>query len=262
MRKLYILSFLALAGIAKSQWSLTGNASTTAGTNYLGTKDAKDLVFKTNNLEAARIVSNVYQTFIVGTVKPSPQAGYKFYVTGKSAFNGSTIFTNPDNAIPAGSNLIYGYYSDVVADVNLLNLETTTSESVSPDSRFIVKSNGNVGIGTTNFSCSTCNGYRLFVRDGIRTEKIKVDVASTAGWADYVFATDYKLMPLYEVERYIDENQHLPEVPSAEEVVANGLDLKEMTTLLLKKIEELTLYTIDQQKQIDQLKKMIITEKK
>ncbi|MCA6069359.1 hypothetical protein JI747_019505 [Chryseobacterium sp. RG1] len=122
---------------------------------------------------------------------------------------------------------------------------------------------GKIGMGTENVNCSTCNDYRLFVREGIKTEKIKVDIAASNGWADYVFKKDYKLMPLKEVEHFINNNGHLPEVPTTEEAIKNGIELKEMNILLLKKIEELTLYSIQQQKNIEeQNKRMEILEKK
>lgn len=68
---------------------------------------------------------------------------------------------------------------------------------------------------------------------------------------DYVFEPDYKLAPLSEVEAYTQENKHLPEVPSAAEIEKGGLDLTQMNFTLLKKVEELTLHAIAQQKQIE-----------
>ncbi len=121
---------------------------------------------------------------------------------------------------------------------------------------------GKIGIGTENVNCSTCNDYRLFVREGIKTEKIKVDIAADNGWADYVFKKDYQLMPLKEVEYFINSNGHLPEVPSTEEAIKNGIELKEMNILLLKKIEELTLYSIQQQKKIEELTLHTLQQKK
>jgi len=74
-------------------------------------------------------------------------------------------------------------------------------------------------------------------------------------WPDYVFAKDYNLMPISEVEQFITENQHLPGVPPAAEVEANGMNLGEINIILVQKVEELTLYIIQLQKQIDELKK-------
>jgi len=84
----------------------------------------------------------------------------------------------------------------------------------------------------------------------LRATKMNVDVK---WWADFVFDADYELKSLAEVEAYILANKHLPNVPSEEEVLANGLDLGEMQAIQQQKIEELTLYIIQQQKQIDAL---------
>jgi hypothetical protein len=99
------------------------------------------------------------------------------------------------------------------------------------------------------------SGYKLYVEEGILTEKVKVAVASSPAWADYVFANDYKLKPLSEVEAYVKENKHLPNIPSASELVKDGLNLGEMQALQMKKIEELTLYLIEMKKEIDTMKK-------
>ncbi|HXC04612.1 MAG TPA: hypothetical protein VNZ86_07650, partial [Bacteroidia bacterium] len=71
-------------------------------------------------------------------------------------------------------------------------------------------------------------------------------------WADYVFASNYKLPNLMEVEKYYKLNSHLPEVPSEKEIKEKGVDVGEMNKVLLKKVEELTIYLVEQQKQIDQ----------
>lgn len=81
--------------------------------------------------------------------------------------------------------------------------------------------------------------------------------ASTAGWCDYVFAPDYKLMSLGQLERYIQKNKHLPGVPSEKEVYDNGIAVTEMLQIQMKKIEELTLYTIQQQKEIEELRALL-----
>lgn len=113
-------------------------------------------------------------------------------------------------------------------------------------------STGQVGIGTsylTNFSADAAS--KLFVEGNIRARKVKVDVAT---WPDYVFHRSYKLRPLAEVKKFIEANNHLPEVPSATTVKKEGIDLGENQAVLLKKIEELTLYIIAQQQELDILK--------
>jgi hypothetical protein len=113
---------------------------------------------------------------------------------------------------------------------------------------------GKIAIGTIPI---TPGGYRLFVDQGILTEKVKVAVAGSAQWADYVFAHDYNLMPLNEVESFIKSNRHLPGVPSAADMVKEGNDLGRTDAKLLEKIEELTLYIIAQQKEIAELKQSV-----
>ncbi len=98
-------------------------------------------------------------------------------------------------------------------------------------------------------------GYRLYVADGVLTEKVKVAVKSTNDWSDRVFDASYRLRSLNEVDTYIQQNKHLPGVPSAEEVVKEGVDVGQMQAKLLEKVEELTLYVIELKKQNDALTK-------
>ncbi len=93
--------------------------------------------------------------------------------------------------------------------------------------------------------------YKLYVEKGILTEKVKVALRSGMDWADYVFADNYKLMPLKEVESFVKENKHLPGIESSEELRANGLDLADMQRKQMEKIEELTLHLIQQHKTIE-----------
>jgi hypothetical protein len=114
--------------------------------------------------------------------------------------------------------------------------------------------NGNVGIG-----CQDTKGYKLAVAGNAIFTKVTVKALP---WADYVFNTDYRLRPLSEVEQYIKEHHHLPEVPGADEVEKNGIDVGDNQATLLKKIEELTLYVIEQNKKIEELQREVKTLKK
>lgn len=108
-----------------------------------------------------------------------------------------------------------------------------------------IRNDGKVSIGLDPTVATTFNGdYKLYVDKGIITEKLKVALKNTADWADYVFADDYKLMPLDKVSAYVKEHKHLPGVPSAEEVHKSGIDVATMDAKLLEKVEELTLYMI------------------
>jgi hypothetical protein len=108
--------------------------------------------------------------------------------------------------------------------------------------------NGNIGIGTT-----TTGSHRLAVEGSIGAREIKVEAN---GWSDFVFYDDYKLPTLKEVENHIKEKGHLKDIPSAKEVEKEGFFLGEMDAKLLQKIEELTLYTIAQEKKIKELESL------
>lgn len=107
---------------------------------------------------------------------------------------------------------------------------------------FRVTESGNVGIGTT-----TTGSHKLAVEGSIGAREIKVEAS---GWSDFVFENSYELRTLEETEKFIAANNHLPEIPSEEEVTENGINLGEMDAKLLQKIEELTLYMIDLNKQV------------
>ena len=112
----------------------------------------------------------------------------------------------------------------------------------------LVKANGsgNVGIGTSVIP----SGYKLAVAGKIIAEEVVVKLQSN--WPDYIFEPDYNLMPLQKVEQFVRTNKHLPGIPSATEVKKDGLSMGEMQNKLLQKIEELTLYMIEQGKTINQ----------
>ena len=117
----------------------------------------------------------------------------------------------------------------------------------SPDKLYI---NGNVGIGTANPTS------KLTVAGNINSREVKVTV--DAG-ADFVFENNYNLLSLDAVDKFIKENKHLPEIASADEMKKEGINLSEMNIKLLQKIEELTLYTIEQQRNTEKLTKVIET---
>jgi hypothetical protein len=100
-------------------------------------------------------------------------------------------------------------------------------------------------------------GYNLLVKGGILTEKVKVALAQPGtDWADYVFEPEYKskMMSLEEVEKFTLKNKHLPNVPSADDMVKNGLDVSQTSKMFMEKIEELTLYMIELNKEVKALK--------
>lgn len=124
-----------------------------------------------------------------------------------------------------------------------------------------IKLNGKVGVGYGFGSYPTDAGgvdvsaYNLFVKGGILTEAVRVSLESA--WADYVFEKNYDLKPLSEVEQFIIDNGHLPNVPSAKQVKEQGIDLGEMAKIQQEKIEELTLYIIELNKKLEAQEKKI-----
>ena len=110
-----------------------------------------------------------------------------------------------------------------------------------------IKMMGRVGINTDNNFTGNYD-YALAVKGGVLTSEVYVKEVDE--WHDYVFSEDYHLISLDELENYIMSQKHLPDVPSGNEVMDKGYNMADMDGALLKKIEELTLYTIDLQRQL------------
>lgn len=124
-----------------------------------------------------------------------------------------------------------------------------------PDQSLIsMSAKGLMHIGPNlNRSQAPSDGYYLYVEKGIRSERVKIDIAADNGWADYVFEGDYPLRSIDDLAQYISENGHLPGIPSAQEVSQEGLDLAQANKQLLEKVEELSLYVIQLNERIKDL---------
>lgn len=114
--------------------------------------------------------------------------------------------------------------------------------------------NAKLGQVYTRINPNTNSKYASDINGTIHAKEVKVDLN---GWADYVFRKEYQLPTLQDVEKHINEKGHLPNIPSENEVMKNGVNLGEINVKLLQKIEELTLYSIEQNKKIEQLIKDI-----
>jgi hypothetical protein len=152
--------------------------------------------------------------------------------------------TAPSSKLDVAGVIRYGNNSSSIGSLSY-GTELITLEALSSNTSiaFIPSGTGNVGIGTTTPK------EKLSVNGKIRAKEIKVE---TTNWPDYVFAKSYPLPTLQETEKHIKEKGHLPGIPSAEEVKANGIDLGTMNAKLLQKIEELTLYLIEMKKESTQ----------
>jgi len=189
--------------------------------------------------------------------------GYKSGNLSNSTYDNTFIGTNSGLNNTGSRNIFIGSAagSQQTADSDKLFIENSSSSSPLIWGDFALdqlKLNGKVGIGngfanfpTTAGSVNVAN-YNLFVKGGILTEEVRVNLQSN--WADYVFSSNYKLKTLDEVENYINENGHLENVPSAKKVKEEGIELGEMAKIQQEKIEELTLYLIQQNKEIKELR--------
>jgi hypothetical protein len=147
---------------------------------------------------------------------------------------------------PSGASGSGGNYVMFLSNTAKIGINTGT-----PTAQLTV--NGNMLVGDPA-SVTLPAGYKLYVQTGILTEKVKVALISTTDWADYVFDKGYKLKSLEEVGTFVSVNKHLPGVPSAEELKEQGgIDLGKMDAKLMEKIEELTLYIIQINKEKSEL---------
>jgi hypothetical protein len=198
----------------------------------------------------------------VGIGNTAPSA--RFHVTA----GGTTATGVRLQGLPNATGSIFKLYVD--ANGNVMKSSTAGARegsdlldgywSVTPDEHLINTNAGGIILGSG--IASTPKGYKLYVAQGILTEKVKVAIQNTDDWSDKVFADTYQLRSLGEVEAFINKNKHLPDVPSAIEVVEKGVDLGKMDALLLQKIEELTLYMIELKKSNEQLRKELNELKK
>lgn len=178
-----------------------------------------------------------------------------------------------NNLLPAGihvsnigntqqyGKLLFMEYDNATTEI--FNIQNTTTSTTT----YSMLSDGSMTLnnGTNDFFKLDANG-KLTIHNGtqkilqlesngtLRGRHMKIDVDN---WADFVFEDDYQLMPLNEVEQFVKTEKHLPNVPSEKELKANGMDVQEMNAVLMQKVEELTLYLIEQDKEIETMKARI-----
>ncbi len=186
----------------------------------------------------------------IGTTTPSA----KLQIMGASAtsftFDASTSTSGYTAGFKMDNTALHIGHNSLIRDLNFYTGNVT---------RMTIGQNGKVGIGLDPAVAKNFAGnYKLYVKDGILTEKLKVALNSSSNWADYVFAKGYKLKPLEEVEKFIKKEQHLPNFPSADELVKQGgIDMTDMFAKQMEKIEELTLYIIEQNNELKTLNNRI-----
>lgn len=164
-----------------------------------------------------------------------------------------TIKDGADNNLTLTQNI--GFGNGMILKCHN-DLNSTFGEIAFDASQFVFQ-NGPVKIGNniaTVPGAYAAEKYALYVEYGILTERVKVALHTTGDWSDYVFSDDYQLLSLDSLESYINQNNHLPGIPSSEEMVKNGNDLATTDKLLLEKVENLFLYIIQLNGEIELLK--------
>ncbi len=252
------VSVLRFQDEGKSSWGFLSNYPNEGKFNLYNYKNANKKYALTIDKE-----SNVG----IGITTPSAQlvVGSNFGAsisgtTGGNAIFGSNIAVqqggnNHDKIYtPYTHNNKYGYAGIRASWGKLLfytNKENTVANQiVTPEPKMFINDTGDVAIGT-----SDTKGFKLGVNGKIAATEVKV--ATYSNWPDFVFKKEYKLPTLTEVENHIKEKGHLQNISSAKEVEKNGFFLGEMDAKLLQKIEELTLYTIQQEKELQSQKTQI-----
>ncbi len=249
--------------------NLTGNTNCMAiGNGIIGSGNNPDVFLENSHNNS--LVVGFHSTKPTLTVGPSPNdypQGDTIGKTGKVAIGDVPV---PDIAAKLHIRSDYGEDAGIILEPKDKENSSTYIQmrdedhmvTVDDEGELAIRSmngevlsslvlQGRVGINITNES----NTYALAVNGGILTNE--VFIKNVEEWFDDVFADDYKLMPLNELQRFVWQHGRLPEVPSEEEVMEEGYGMAEMQGVLLKKIEELTLYTLRQQEEIEMLKQMI-----
>lgn len=195
---------------------------------------ANRFLFSTSSVINGLVLSNNGNTGI-GIINPSAKL-----VVSNDGANGFEV--NPVDGVNGGTNVLsYNRSSSIYTPLQFAasGFSFTTSTVVNA---ITIANNGNVGVGLS----SSSPAEKLSVNGNIRAKKV---VVTQSGWSDYVFNEDYELRPLSEVAQFIKQNKHLPDIPSAKDVEETGIDVGDNQALLLKKIEELTLYLIEIKKE-------------
>ncbi len=212
----------------------TGQTDTTVNLSWSGATDNVGVtgyrLYKDNILETT--LGNVSTYQVTGL---TASTGYAFKVRSLDAAGNES----PD------SNVL-----SITSDASSGSGGTGGGNTVWTESNSVASYTGDVAVGRSTVP----TGYKMAVEGKIRSREVRVDQEN---WPDYVFEKDYDLPTLDEIQKYIDKNGHLPNIPSAKEVESNGIELGEMNKLLLEKIEELILYTLIQENKIQSQEKII-----
>jgi hypothetical protein len=260
--KIILIAVLFISAYsASAQWTDGGSYQTTTDLITVGAATAPtgtlDVINPSNTSKL--IVGSPYS----GTGTPIRNIGV-INLTNTDPTSGGDIYYLGIRKSSLGTEAIQSVYEKSTnkwKEFSYINIQTGKYEIRPGVGLTEFKNNGNIlfnnigsiGIGTG--STIIPSTAKLAVNGKILATEVQV--ALVANWSDYVFNDDYNLKPLNEVERFINENKHLPDVPSAKEVAIGGINVAKMDAILLQKIEELTLYVIELKKENEILKSKI-----
>ena len=197
-----------------------------------------------------------YQSPYIGSWTPTQAGVYKIKAVATNNYN-TTDTAEVSITVNAASTNSWSLFGNAAINDTTQFIGTTDNHKLifktNNSTRLSILGDGRVRIGGGMGPDGDATA-KLSVDGTVYARKLKITQAT---WADFVFEKDYKLLSLKEVDDFIRKNKHLPGVPAAVEVLNKPIDLSETQTLLLKKIEELTLYIIQQEKKLDQLQKEI-----
>lgn len=261
-RILLFACFIAASSIYAQSWNITGNSGTNPSTNFIGTTDEKPLIFRLNNQQMLKLEG---QSINLGSGVPGTGNLQLALSPCNNCYSGWAKTNDAVMRLLGGHNLNIHMDNDNAIDPNS-DTSTPNSPGISRvrfsdavhKSLLVLFNTEKVTIGTDQYDNDS--NFILYVKKGIKAQQIKVETPAANGWADYVFKKGYQLRSLEEVEKHISEKGHLPNIPSAQEVEKEGINLGEMDAKLLEKIEELTLYSIQQNKQLQEDRKILTSQ--
>ncbi len=233
----------------KNTWAMTGDSGSSASTNFIGTIDSVDLVYKTKNQERMRLSA-------IGVLS----------INSLASDSGGMVYTDATGKLFSTSNMALCNQTTPPGWWTLSNPKKTVytcpntavaigTTTVPTGIKFVIEGNTEFTTGSVGIGLAAQSGYKLCVDGKIGVREVFVTAAGS--WPDYVFSNDYKLQSLDEINNFLKENCHLPGIPSACEIEDNGQPLGKIQNLQQQKIEELYLYIIKLQKQVDDLQKQL-----
>lgn len=254
MKKIIIsIVFIFVAVISYAQWNFSGNNIYNTNSGYVGIGSGSaftptdQLHIKTTNVSGVMLETNA---------SSGPTGYYRIKNTTSGAILNMVLRTT--SGVTEMVQSVYDPFTPKWCEFAYFNVAThkyemhngVTDAEYMNVGKVLFNNAGGVGIGVSTIP----SGVQFAVNGKINCKEVEVTLT---GWSDNVFKSDYNLMPLQEVENFIAANNHLPGVPAEKEVLKKGVNLGDMDAVLLKKIEELTLYMIELKKENEQLRKKI-----